>query len=213
MNARTAVFLLCLPGCAAHPHRPGETEDYGYYQGTKQVWVRGPWESIKPSPDVDDVIDQLCPALMELPGARDKDYGREYCGALYSLGDGIYYASKPSPLTEPTASFQSKKKTCGAPREVRDARMNSPLSPPILADYHSHPWTPSEMSGNDLKAKNSLWLIRIQFDTACHIQKLIPHTHDTKPGELYERRGKTWKLIAIIEIEDKSTGRLTRITE
>jgi proteasome lid subunit RPN8/RPN11 len=149
---------------------------------------------------------------MELPRARDKNYGLEYCGAIYSFGDGTYYASKPSPLTEPTLNYQSTKKSCGAPREVKDARSMG-LPPPIIADYHSHPWAPSEMSEQDRKGKNHLWSIRIQFDTACHIQKLIPYAYDNRPGELYERRGKTWKLIAIIQIEDKDTGKLSRVSE
>ena len=46
------------------------------------------------------------------------------------------------------------------------------------------------MSGDDLKEENYLWHIRIQFDTTCRIQKLIPYANDGRPGELYERRGR-----------------------
>lgn len=69
------------------------------------------------------------------------------------------------------------------------------------------------MSEKDRKSRNHLWSIRIQFDTACHIQKLIPYAYDNRPSELYERRGKTWRLVAIIQIEDKDTGKLTRVSE
>jgi hypothetical protein len=58
-----------------------------------------------------------------------------------------------------------------------------------------------------------LWHIRIQFDTVCRIQKLIPYANDSRPGELYERRGKTWKLIGYIKVEDKAKGTLTLINE
>ncbi len=209
------VVMLALVGCAGaptrpgeEPRRPGETEDYGYIEGTSRVWVRGPWDAIRPSRDVDEVIDQLCPAIMELPGARDGYYGHEYCGAIYSLGDGVYYASKGSPLAKMTLVGGSNKKDCYPPSEVRDGRMHLP---PIIADYHGHPWSPSPFSDIDLLAKNQRWLIRIQFDSTCHVQKLIPYKSDDRPGELYERQGKTWKLIGYIMPEDKATGHVTYV--
>jgi hypothetical protein len=214
------VVLLALIGCAGEPRRfgeeprrPEETEDYGYLEGAKkQVWVRGPWDAIKPSQDIDEVIDQLCPAIMELPGARDRYYGREYCGAIYSLGDGVYYASRPSPLreTKPVEVGPVKEKSCYPPRVVRDPRRQVT---PIIADFHGHPWAPSKMSVHDREISSQVWHIRIQFDTACHIQKLIPYENNDRPGELYERYGKTWKLIAYIKPEDKQTGTLTYIDE
>ncbi|MFP2957461.1 hypothetical protein ACLEPN_06420 [Myxococcus sp. 1LA] len=90
---RTAALSL-IPGCATAPE-PSTTRDY--WRSGLHVHVRGPWEAITPSTDVDEVIDQLCPAVMELPRATDRDYGQESCGAIYSLGDGTYYASMPSP--------------------------------------------------------------------------------------------------------------------
>jgi len=44
-----------------------EGVDYG--GDNRSVWVRGPWEMVTPSADIDDVIDQLCPAVMRLPDA------------------------------------------------------------------------------------------------------------------------------------------------
>ncbi|ATB34061.1 hypothetical protein MEBOL_007562 [Melittangium boletus DSM 14713] len=54
-------------------------------------------------------------------------------------------------------------------------------------------------------------MIRIQFDTKCHIQKLVPHRYDDQPGELFERQGKAWKLIGIIKPEDKPYGFVTAV--
>lgn len=90
------LLLLGVLACANDSSRPGEPKSYGY-KG-KEVWVNGPWPEIKPSSDVDEVIDQLCPAIMKLPLAAWRDYGQEYCGVIYSLGDGVYFASYPSPL-------------------------------------------------------------------------------------------------------------------
>lgn len=206
------ILLLGLFGCAGDSRRPEETKDYGYIQGTNRVWVQGPWDVIRPSRDVDEVIDQLCPALMDLPGARDRNYGREYCGAVYSLGDGVYYASKPSSLrgVRTVAVNPEEEKACFPPREVRDLRGKRPS---IIADFHGHPWANSRMSARDRRLDRQIWQIRIQFDTVCHIQKLIPYADADRPGELYERQGKAWKLIAHIKLEDKETGRLTYVDE
>jgi hypothetical protein len=206
------ILLLGLLGCAGDSHRPEETNDYGYIQGTNRVWVRGPWDVIHSSRDIDEVIDQLCPALMELPGARDGGYGREYCGAIYSLGDGVYYASNPSPLrgVRPVAVTPEEEKSCFPPREVRDPRGKRPS---IIADFHGHPWANSTMSARDRKRDSQVWQIRIQFDIVCHIQKLIPYADADRPGELYERQGKAWKLIAYVKPEDKGTGKLTYVDE
>src|SRR5262245_5480193 len=112
MRLLHGLTLLCwgLVGCASGPATVGESPNYGLNDG--QVWVRGPWEAIKPSKDPDDVIDQLCPAVMDLPGASFGDYGQEYCGLVYSLGDGTYYASQPSPLGDPQIGHVSREKNC-----------------------------------------------------------------------------------------------------
>jgi hypothetical protein len=201
-----------LVACATHPPlTDGDAANYGFIQGSRgNIWVRGPWPEIRPSTDVDEVIDQLCPAILKLPRAQDRDYGQEYCGAIYSLGDGIYHASMPSPLSRLEAVGPSKRKSCKPPLEVRDARGRT--SP--IADFHSHPWAPSPMStGVDTAASTQVWLIRIQFDTACHIQKLIPYRYEDRPGEIYERLGTSWKLIGYIQPEDKASGRITYVSE
>jgi hypothetical protein len=156
---------------------------------------------------VDAVIDQLCPAVMGLPRATERDYGQEYCGLIYSLGDGLYYASEGSPLGETQLVGASKRKSCFSPRRVVDARGRSMP----FADFHSHPWAPSPMSPKDLKASNQRWFIRIQFDTSCHVQKLVPYVGETRPGEVYEREGKRWRLVGLIKVEDKEIGRITAI--
>jgi hypothetical protein len=204
----TVVYWGML-GCANSLERFGEPATYGRENGS--VWVSGPWEAIKPSGDVDEVIDQLCPAIMNLPFAREEDYGREYCGVIYSLGDDIYYASHPSPLSRTHAGRVSPTKNCFVPRSVRDARGQSTT----LADYHSHPWPGSSMDKSilDRLSARQLYAIRIQFDTACTLQKLIPYLTEERPGELYERRGKHWKLIGLIKPEDKATGRITPVND
>jgi hypothetical protein len=205
------LIVLCggLIGCASGPQTAGETANYGLKDG--QVWVRGPWDAIKPSADPDDVIDQLCPAVMALPGAKFGDYGREYCGLVYSLADGMYYASHPSPLARIQLRSHSKKKNCYVPQQVVDSRGQ----PDPFADYHGHPWAQSSMLGSleDRLAATQVFSVRIQFDTACHIQKLVPYLNEDRPGELYERRGKSWKLIGLIKPEDKASGRVTRVDE
>jgi hypothetical protein len=65
----------------------------------------------------------------------------------------------------------------------------------------------------DLLGATQVFSIRIQFDKARHIQKLIPYLKEDRPGELYERRGKSWKLIGLIKPENKASGRVTRVTE
>jgi len=195
--------------CATGP-QTGEGVDYGFEGTSKRVvWVNGPWEKIEPSKDIDEVIDQLCPAVMDLPGARDGDYGREYCGVIYKLvSENQYYASKPSALIKSSVSHVNKRKTCLTPRVVKDPRGTLRLD----GDYHGHPW-PSSMSPEDRGHDRQLYMFRIQFDTRCRVQKLIPHhlEGDDRPGELYERQGKSWKLVGRILSEDKSTGNVTPI--
>ncbi|MFL5347879.1 MAG: hypothetical protein ACJ8AT_24070 [Hyalangium sp.] len=211
MRLLRGLIVLCwgLVGCASGPGPAGEPANYGLKDGL--VWVRGPWEAIKPSRDPDEVIDQLCPAVMELPGARFGDYGREYCGLVYSLGDGTYYASYPSPLANPKPRRSSRDKACYVPQLVVDQRG----APAPLADYHGHPWSPSSMldSKEDLLGATQVFSIRIQFDKVCHLQKLIPYLKEDRPGELYERRGKSWKLIGLIKPENKASGRVTPVNE
>lgn len=207
---RIVLFLLVCwggMGCAHSPEPTGEPVTYGRENG--RVWVSGPWEAIEPSDDIDEVIDQLCPAVIQLPRAREGDYGREYCGVIYSLGDGVYYASHPSRLTDLRMGVVSPIKNCYVPRDVRDSRGQSVL----LGDYHSHPWVPSSMaeSPGDMRSKTQIYSIRVQFDAACKLQKLIPYLKEERPGELYERRGKHWKLIGLIKPENKATGVITLV--
>ncbi len=65
----------------------------------------------------------------------------------------------------------------------------------------------------DLLAATQVFSVRIQFDTACHVQKLVPYVKEDRPGELYERREKTWKLIGLIKPENKASGRVTLVTD
>lgn len=208
MKFRWAGLLVLLSACANTSYRYQGRDTFFGGDG-KAVWVRGPWPAIQPSTDVDDVIDQLCPAVVELEGARDKDYGQEYCGVLYSLKDARYYASYPSPLGELQRVGPSKRRSCTSPRYVRDER-GRPIG---LGDFHSHPWAPSPMSEGDRREENQLWLIRIQFDTDCHVMRLIPNVETARPGEVYLRQGKTWKLIGIIKPENKKLGIVTDADE
>jgi hypothetical protein len=155
--AGTALVLLLGMGCAVAPEVPGGQEDFGFLPSGTAIWARGPWSEIQPSEDVDAVIDQLCPRIMRLPRATLQDYGQEYCGALYTVGDGLYYASHPSPLGRREPPGPQRRKSCYPPREVRDARGKARP----VADFHSHPWAPSGMSSRDREALNQLWLIRI----------------------------------------------------
>lgn len=201
-----AVGLGLLMGCASSTPVPSASGDF--WRTGNHVHVRGPWEAIQSSRNVDEVIDQLCPAIMKLPRAQDRDYGQEYCGAIYSLGEGTYYASMPSPLGEPVPPGPAKQKRCIPPRYVEDARGR----PAVLGDFHSHPWSPSPMSPADRIAATQIWSIRIQFDRACTVMKLIPHLDsDERPGEVYLRQEKRWKLVGIIRPEDKRYGLVTAV--
>jgi hypothetical protein len=122
MKLRAALVGLCLLGCASGPRHAGAPEDYGFVEDSQIVWVRGPWEVIRPSEDVDEVIDQLCPAVMALPGARLGAYGQEYCGVIYSFEDGLYYASVPSTLKKAELVGPSNWKSCFSPAVVKDSR-------------------------------------------------------------------------------------------
>ncbi len=211
MHLHRGLIVACWGwlGCATGPETTGAPATYGLENG--RVWVSGPWGAIQPSSEVDEVIDQLCPVILKLPRAKEEDYGREYCGVIYSLGDGIYYASHPSPLGDTKAGRVSPTKNCYVPRSVRDAR--GEIVP--LGDYHSHPWSPSDMtrSPGDRQSATQLYAIRVQFDTACNVQKLVPYLNEDRPGELYERRGKHWNLIGTIKPEDKAHGRITAVQD
>ena len=204
------VVVLCgtLLTCSTGSSLPADTENYGFKQDG-WVWVRGPWDAIKPSQDVDDVIDQLCPAIMRLHLARAREYGQEYCGDIYTIGDGQYYASFPSPLGNTKLVGPAKEKSCRPPKYVIDTRGKIF----IVADYHGHPWAPSPMSDRDMRASTQLWSIRIQFDTHCRVMKLVPYLGEERPGEVYERLGNTWKLIGIIKPEDKAHGNVTPVAQ
>ncbi|MFY0569778.1 hypothetical protein ACN28E_38945 [Archangium lansingense] len=41
--------------------------------------------------------------------------------------------------------------------------------------------------------------------------KLIPYLDEERPGELYERQGRLWKLIGFIKPEDKESGIVTAV--
>ena len=153
------------------------------------------------------MIDQLCPSVMALPGAQSGAYGREYCGVLYSLDDGFYYASVPSVLTETELVGPANRKSCFSPAVVRDDR-GQVLAP---ADFHGHPWPNSGLSEPDRRERNQRFRFRIQFDTTCRVQKLIPHVREPRPGEIYERQGKTWRLMGYIQPEDKELGFITPV--
>ncbi|KFE60767.1 hypothetical protein [Hyalangium minutum] len=201
-------------GCASASLLPsngasaGEAQDYGVLDNGF-VWVRGPWGVIQPSGDIDEVIDQLCPAVMALPRADWKDYGQEYCGAIYTLGDGAFYASKPSPLGKTEAIGPAQRKNCYPPRYIVDERGRTSTQ----LDYHSHPWPGSRMSERDRQARTQIWPLRIQFDTRCTIQKLVPNLDTSLPGEVYERRGQSWVRVGIIPAEDKPFGYVTPLPE
>jgi hypothetical protein len=204
-----AVLLAASCACAGSSYqRTGDGTYFGRKNG--DVWVLGPWPAIRSSLEVDEVVDQLCPAIMELEGARAKNFGQEYCGAIYSLRDGTYYASYPSPLGRTTILFEDKRKSCHAPRYVKDSRGYAS----VLSDYHSHPWFPSPMSPEDRSTKHQRWSIRVQFDAGCRVMKLIPYAEDpNRPGEVYLRRGKTWVLIGRVMPEDKPYGYITPVDE
>ncbi|WP_163997593.1 hypothetical protein [Pyxidicoccus caerfyrddinensis] len=67
MKCRWAGLLVLLSACANTSYRYQGRDTYFGGEG-KAVWVRGPWPAIQPATDVDDVIDQLCPAIVELEG-------------------------------------------------------------------------------------------------------------------------------------------------
>lgn len=204
-----ALLLVGTLGCAGPAAMPRAADPLPYGFKGNQVWVDGPWADIEPSRDIDDVIDQLCPAIMKLPRATLRDHGQEYCGVIYSLEDGTFYASQPSPLAPVVLVGPSRRKQCQPPLHVMDARGR----PTPWADYHSHPWAPSKLSQEDRRSSLQLYDIRIQFDTACTVMKLVPHRHEERPGEVFVRRGRTWVLTGYIHPADKQSGRVTSVTE
>src|SRR5689334_20285254 len=118
MSRLLALALVAEAGCASVGGlKSREGVDYGIEK--RAVWVRGPWELVTPSMDIDEVIDQLCPAVMRLPDARGHDDGVEYCGLLYAGADGWFYASAASPLS-PDPPKTSPTKRCIMPSTVRD---------------------------------------------------------------------------------------------
>lgn len=177
--------------------------DYGE-EGAK-VWVRGPWEAITPSRDLDEVIDQLCPAVERLDRARDGNDGVEYCGLLYSSPDGLKYASAPSPLGLSIHEKTSREKSCRIPLLLRDQRAGTQ----VLADFHSHPWPENPLSTGDLSSRQQHWSLRIQFDTTCHVYKYVPYADEARPGEIYLRAGSSWRFVGIVRVADKREGRPT----
>lgn len=200
------LVALMLLGCSSTPNKTQGTVHHGYIDSSSNyVWARGSWPDVTPSRNVDEVIDRLCPAIMKLDGATWKDHGKEYCGVIYTLGDGLYRVTYPSPLGRWELTMgQRKKKSCYPVRKVVDPNAEV-IS--ILADYHSHPWYPSPLSPEDLMGKNQLYYIKIQFDSECHIMKLVPHMgNQDKPGEVYERRRGQWVQVGLIKPENKTRG-------
>ena len=196
----------CLSSCSGVLPQGDQVSNYGR-DPDKRVWVRGPWAAIKPSKNLDEVVDQLCPSVMALRGARAGDYGTEYCGVVYSLEDGVYYSSHFSPLAPQELSSRSKSKQCYLPSYVQDLRGKAM----IVLDAHGHPWRGSPISREDLRADTQVWPMRIQFDTACRVLKYVPQADAARPGEVYERQGGGWRLIGIVKPEDKPYGILTRV--
>jgi len=198
------LILLVMVGCASVT-APLVREGVDFGRGGRGVWVRGPWELIRPSAEVDEVIDQLCPAVMHLPDARGHDDGAEYCGLLYISADGRYYSSVPSRLSAKGQAGSSSTKTCVIPTEVRDRAGFQTIE----ADFHSHPWQGSSLTpGFDTATRYQRYSIRIQFDTTCHVLKLVLHVNEPVPGEIFERVGKTWQLLRAIPVWDKESGKI-----
>jgi hypothetical protein len=201
-------MLAAVPlACASAPELIQDSR-YGMREDGA-VWVSGPWDAIRPSSEVDEVIDQICPAVTQLPRATARDYGQEYCGLLYMLPDGQYYASQAAPFGKTLSLGPARKKTCRVPVEVRDGRG----SPDIRADFHIHPWNGSAISPDDLLSKNQLYSVRIQFDAGCRVFKYIPFLGQKRPGELYERRAKQWLLVGHVKAENKATGKVTGVEQ
>lgn len=203
------MVFVALLACASGDEYTRRGADTLFGRRGAHVWVRGPWLEVEPSRDVDHVIDQLCPAIMKLPRATAGHYGQEYCGAIYTLGDGVYYASYGSPLGKTTGVVGAeKRKSCIPPSSVVDSRGRTMT----LADYHSHPWSPSPMSVFDFQNRTQVWLIRIQFDVACTVMKYVPHKNTPRPGEVYVRRERHWRLVGLLESErDKELGIVTPV--
>ncbi|AKQ66510.1 putative lipoprotein [Myxococcus hansupus] len=61
--------------------------------------------------------------------------------------------------------------------------------------------------------QDAIWSIRIQFDRACTITKLVPNLGSEQPGEVYLRQRKRWKLVGIIKNEDKGPGFVTSVDD
>ena len=202
----TMLLYGCLSSCSGVLLQGEQNSNYGR-DPDKRVWVRGPWAAITPSKSLDEVVDQLCPAVMALDGARAGDYGIEYCGVVYSLEDGVYYASHFSSLAPQELSVPRKTKQCYLPSYVQDARGKAM----IALDAHGHPWRGSTISREDLRADTQVWAMRIQFDPACRVLKYVPQADPAHRGEVYERQGKDWRLIGIVKPEDKPYGIMTRI--
>lgn len=203
-GVRLVALAVDLAGCASVPGpRVREGTDYG--SDARGVWVRGPWELIKPSADIDDVIDQLCPVVMQLPDARGHDDGTEHCGLLYQGTDGMFHASAPSRIAATSRSrpTRSKTKTCIIPVAVKD-----PGGVRVVdADFHSHPWPDSPLTSRaDTAARTQKYSIRIQFDTTCHVLKFVPHLNEPVPAEVFKRVGRSWLLLRVIPIYDKGSG-------
>jgi hypothetical protein len=203
-RALVALSTAGLLGCATVDKvRLRPSADYGEESG--RVWVRGPWEAITPAANVDDVVDQLCPAIERLDRARDGDEGVEYCGLLYSIPGKGYFASVPSPLGLRIHERSGPAKSCRIPTAVRDAGGD----PQVEADYHSHPWPDAPFSDGDLSTPKQKWSYRIQFDTTCRVFKYVAYLGAPRPGEVFLRVGTSWRLQSIVRVDDKPRGKAT----
>lgn len=64
----------------------------------------------------------------------------------------------------------------------------------------------------DFQNRTQVWLIRIQFDVACTVMKYVPHKNTPRPGEVYVRRERRWRLVGLLESErDKELGIVTLV--
>lgn len=93
LNVFSAQGLLALAcwgmlGCAGGPPSVGDGATYGRENG--RVWVSGPWEAIKPSTDVDEVIGNCMSAEERVGSSSDSS-----CLSIKTP------ASSPLSMTEP----------------------------------------------------------------------------------------------------------------
>lgn len=57
------------------------------------------------------------------------------------------------------------------------------------------------------------WPIRIEFDTNCCVYKYVPRTSEARPGEIFLRVGKVWRLQSIVRLDEKCDGKSAPLLE